>query len=127
MAPPIPIAMGPSFNIVAMADDTHVTMRRKSNVIGGAGLTSGTAGQTYNVTLAKGQYAQFSEAAPLSGSPVQADKPIGMFGGNQIMSIDRCCGDHREQMLVPPRALGNEYVMAPHADPNPPATSRPRV
>jgi hypothetical protein len=126
-APPIPIAMGPSFNIVAMEDDTHVTLRPKSAVIGGAGLAAGTAGSMYSVTLAKGQYAQFSQEAPLSGSPVQADKPIGMFGGNQIMSIDRCCGDHGEQMLVPARALGNEYVMAPHGDRKGNGASDPRV
>ena len=42
-----------------------------------------------------------------------------MFGGHQIMSIDRCCGDHGEQMLAPVRALGYEYVAAPHADRKP--------
>ena len=60
----------------------------------------------------------------LSGSPVSADKPIGMFGGHQIMSIDRCCGDHGEQMLTPVRALGYEYVAAPHADRKPPPDVR---
>jgi len=125
MAPPIPIAMGPSFNIVAMEDATTITMRPMANVQGGGGLTPGPAGMPYNVTLAKGQYAQFTEAAPLSGTPIQSDKPVGVFGGNQIMSIDRCCGDHGEQMLAPSQALGDEYVMAPHGERKP--GSDPRV
>jgi IgGFc binding protein len=126
-APPIQVAMGPSFNIVAMEDDTHVQLRPKSAVTAGGGLTPGPAGQSYDITLAKGQYAQFTEASPLSGSPITADKSIGVFGGNQIMSIDRCCGDHGEQMLAPARANGNEYVMAPHGDRKPAGMSDPRV
>ncbi len=47
-----------------------------------------------------------------------------MFGGHQIMSIDQCCGDHGEQMLPPVRALGSEYVAAPHADRKPGDTMR---
>ena len=62
---------------------------------------------------------------PLSGSPIEADKPIGVFGGHTIMSIDRCCGDHGEQMLAPVRALGSEYVAAPH--PSRKAGSDPRI
>jgi hypothetical protein len=41
------------------------------------------------------------------------------------MSIDRCCGDHGEQMLAPVRALGSSYVAAPHAARKP--GSDPRI
>ena len=124
VGPPIDSA-GPSMNVVAMEDVTTITMRPKSAVTAGGGLVAGAANQPYSFILAKGQYAQFTEEAPLSGSPVTSDKPIGVFGGNQIMSIDRCCGDHGEQMLAPSRALGSEYVMAPHGDRKP--GSDPRV
>ncbi|MDB4953654.1 MAG: hypothetical protein JWO36_1223 [Myxococcales bacterium] len=113
-SPPIPIPMGPSFNVVAREDNTTVTIRPKSNVIGGGGLPAGTANQPYTFMLNKGQYSQITQAAPMSGSPIQSDKPIGVFGGHQIMSIDRCCGDHGEQMLAPVHAVGSEYVAAPH-------------
>jgi len=125
-APPIPIPMGPSLNIVAKEDDTHVTMRPKSKIVGGGGMTAGAANTPYTFTLSKGQYAQLTQFDILSGSPVSADKPIGMFGGHQIMSIDRCCGDHGEQMLTPVRALGSEYVAAPHAD-RQPVAGEPRI
>jgi hypothetical protein len=117
--PPIQFAQGPSYNIVAMEDDTHVTIKPNQAILGGGGLPAGAVNQPYAITLAKGQYAQITQLNGFSGSPVTADKPIGMFGGHQIMSIDRCCGDHGEQMLAPVRALGSEYVAAPHADREP--------
>ena len=123
--PPIQVAQGPSMNIVAMEDNTTVSMRPKNNVIGGGGLPAGMANQPYEIKLNKGQYAQLTQAAPLSGSPITSDKPVGVFGGHQIMSIDRCCGDHGEQMIAPVRALGYEYVAAPHGDRKP--TSEERI
>ena len=118
-APPIPIPQGPSHNIVALADGTMVTMRPKSNIAGGGGLSAGSANAPYTFRLDRGQYAQITQMAALSGSPIEADQPVGVFGGHQIMSIDRCCGDHGEQMLAPVRAMGWEYVAAPHADRKP--------
>jgi hypothetical protein len=126
-APPIPIAMGPSYNIVAKEDNTLVTIRPTAAIAGGGGLPAGAAGTPYMVTLARGQHAQITQANPLSGSPIEANKPIGVFGGHQIMSIDRCCGDHGEQMLAPVRALGSEYVAAPHPDRKPGGMADPRV
>src|SRR5207302_6077592 len=106
-APPISIPMGPSHDFVAMQDGTVVTIRPKSAIGAGGLLPAGVANQPYSVTLNKGEYAQITQLAPLSGSPVSSTQPIGVFGGHQIMSIDRCCGDHGEQMLAPVRALGS--------------------
>ena len=95
-APPldIPFQAGPSYNIVAREDGTTVTMRPRSNLMGGGGMAAGPANEAYTITLEEGQYAQITQFAPLSGSPIEADKPVGVFGGHQIMAIDRCCGDH---------------------------------
>ncbi len=126
-APPINIPMGPSMNLVAQEDGTTVTMRPKSAVAGGAGIPTATAGGTWTMMLNKGQYAQITQNDILSGSPVTSDKPIGVFGGHQIMSIDRCCGDHGEQMLTPVNALGSEYVAAPHGDRHADGSADPRI
>jgi len=126
-APPIAIPMGPSHNFVAMEDGTTVTIKPTSGIDGGGGMAAGAMGQPYTVMLAKGEYLQLTQNNPLSGSPVTADKPIGEFGGHQIMSIDRCCGDHGEQMLAPVQALGSEYVAAPHGDRKPVGMTDPRV
>ncbi len=123
--PPIPVADGPSHNIVAREDNTTVTIRPKSAIAAGAGMPAGAANQPYTISLNKGEYAQITQFAPLSGSPISADKPIGVFGGHTIMSIDRCCGDHGEQMLAPVQALGSVYVAAPHPDRK--APGEPRV
>ena len=126
-APPIAIGMGPSYNIVAKEDGTSVTIRPRVAIGGGGGLPAGPAGQPYTFTLDRGQYAQITQAQALSGSPIEATRPIGVFGGDQIMSIDRCCGDHGEQMIAPVRALGSEYVAAPHGDRKPAGLADPRI
>ncbi|MCX5747020.1 MAG: IgGFc-binding protein [Proteobacteria bacterium] len=118
--PPIQLGQGPSYNIIAKEDDTHVTLKPKANLNAGGGMVAGPANQPYQITLMKGQHAQFTQTnAPLSGTPIDSDKPIGVFGGHQIMSIDQCCGDHGEQMLAPVRALGSEYVAAAHPERHP--------
>ena len=118
-APPIMIPMGPSHDIVAMEDHTMVTIRPKAAISSGGGLPAGQMNQPYTFFLNKGMYGQFTQFGALSGSVVTSDKPVGVFGGHQIMSIDRCCGDHGEQMLAPVQALGSEYVAAPHGDRKP--------
>jgi hypothetical protein len=118
-APPIPIPMGPSHDIVAKEDHTTITITPISDIVAGGGLAAGPKGQPYKVVLNQGMYLQLTQAQPLSGSSIVADKPVGVFGGHQIMSIDRCCGDHGEQMLAPVQALGSEYVAAPHPDRKP--------
>jgi hypothetical protein len=123
--PPISVPQGPSMNIVAMEDDTTITMRPKSAIAGGNGIPAAGANEMWQMQLNKGEYAQITQFAALSGSPINSDKPIGVFGGHQIMSIDRCCGDHGEQMIAPVRALGHEYVAAPHGDRKP--VSEPRI
>jgi len=123
--PPISVPQGPSMNIVAMEDNTMVSMRPFSAIAGGNGIPQATAGGQWSVMLNKGQHAQITQFNRLSGSPITSDKPVGVFGGHQIMSIDRCCGDHGEQMIAPVRALGYEYVATPHADRKP--TSEERI
>ncbi|HEY4242213.1 MAG TPA: IgGFc-binding protein [Kofleriaceae bacterium] len=126
-APPIPIPMGPSHNVVASQDNTTVTITPIADIAAGGGLPAGTAGQPWTTTLMAGQYLQITQLEGISGSPITADKPVGVFGGHQIMSIDRCCGDHGEQMHTPVRALGNLYVAAAHGDRKPAGQSDPRI
>ncbi len=111
----IPINVGgPSHDIVAMTDDTIVTIRPQSKISAGSGVAAGSANEPWSITLNRGEYVQLTQSEPLSGSPITSSAPVGVFGGHQIMDIDRCCGDHGEQMLTPVSALGNEYVAAPH-------------
>jgi hypothetical protein len=127
-APPINIpGDGPSHDIVAAVDNTTVTIRPKSAIAAGSGVPAGTANTPWTMTLNKGQYVQITQTSQLSGSPITSSAPVGVFGGHPIMSIDRCCGDHGEQMLTPVSALGSVYVAAPHPDREPANFSDPRV
>ncbi|HEY1816405.1 MAG TPA: IgGFc-binding protein [Kofleriaceae bacterium] len=124
----IPINLGgPSHDIVAMTDGTTVTMRPISAIAAGSGVTAGPANTPWSITLNRGQYVQLTQSDPLSGSPITSSAPVGVFGGHQIMDIDRCCGDHGEQMLTPVSALGSEYVAAPHGERKPAGSADPRV
>jgi len=124
----IPVNVGgPSHNIVALYDQTTVGMRPLSNIAAGTNVPAGTANMPWSITLNRGQYVQLTQSDPLSGSAITSSAPVGVFGGHQIMDIDRCCGDHGEQMMTPVTALGSEYVAAPHGTRKPDGTPDPRV
>ena len=103
---------GPSMNIVAMENDTLVTMVPVAAVNGGGGLPGGAANTPMSFTLQRGQNAQFSQPEELTGSVIQSDKPIGFMAGHPCMrtpfGVAFC--DHGEQMVPPVQALGSEYV-----------------
>jgi hypothetical protein len=103
---------GPSLNIVADQPDTTVTILPVAAIQGGGGIPSGAANQPVSFTLQAGQNAQITQAAELTGSVVQADKPVGFMAGHPCMrtpyGVAYC--DHGEQMVPPVQALGNEYV-----------------
>ena len=102
----------PSMNIVAMADNTTVKMVPVAAVTGGGGLPAGSANTQLSFSLNKGQHAQFTQQAELTGSVIQSDKPIGFMAGQPCMRapLGTAYCDHGEQMVPPVRALGSEYV-----------------
>jgi len=105
-----------SMNIVASQDDTTVTLLPKVDVVAGPSVPSTTAGAPVEVKLRAGQHLQITQSKELTGSPVQADKPIGLFAGqpclNVPVGVNYC--DHAEQQIPPVRALGSEYVAVHH-------------
>ncbi|RMG96455.1 MAG: hypothetical protein D6705_11260 [Deltaproteobacteria bacterium] len=103
---------GPSMNFIAMEDGTTVTMTPVAAVQGGGGIPSSPANTPFQFTLNRGEHAQITQTAELTGSVVNSDKPIGHLGGHPCMrtpyGVAYC--DHGEQMIPPVNALGNEYV-----------------
>lgn len=102
----------PSLNIVAKEANTLVTIMPNAAVTGGNGIPSGNPGQAVNITLQKGQHAQISQPAELTGSIVTSDKPIGFMAGQPCMNMPTGTAycDHGEQMVPPVRALGSSYA-----------------
>jgi len=106
----------PSFNVVAMEDNTQITLTPVVDLQGGGGIPSGPAGQPVVFNIDAGEHAQISQFEELSGSVVTSDKPIGLMGGHECMRVpygEMWC-DHGEQMIPPIRALGSEYVGVMH-------------
>ena len=106
------IAGSPSLNIVAREDGTIATLTPNAAVQGGGGIPAGAAAVPINITLNKGQHAQITQGAELTGSTVTANKPIGMMAGQPCMNMPTQTAfcDHGEQMIPPVRALGSRYV-----------------
>jgi hypothetical protein len=103
---------GPTTVIVASQDSTTVTIKPSVDILGASPLAGTTAGVPVSYLINQGEYLQFTQPGELTGSAVQSDKPIAVFGGATLMDIPITTlrADHGEQMLPPVRALGNEYV-----------------
>jgi IgGFc binding protein len=101
-----------SLNIVASEDDTTVTFLPKVPILGGGEIPATPAGSPLSVKLDRGRHLQLTQLDELSGSPIEADKPIGLFGGAPCIdlpsSVMAC--DHAEQSIPPIHAMGSEYV-----------------
>lgn len=113
----LPASIGdPAANVIAMEDDTTVTISPVAPVAGGGGIPSGPANTPLEFVLDAGEHAQLVQDAELTGSILQSDKPVGLMGGHSGMQVPvgTPYSDHAEQMIPPVRALGHEYVGVMH-------------
>ncbi len=108
-------AVGPAnplFSVVAAEDGTEVTLDPKVAVQGGPNVAAGPAGVPIKYMLNRGQTLQLSQPTELTGSPLVANKPVGMFGGASCLNVPTnataCDGAH--QQIPPVKALGNAYA-----------------
>lgn len=109
------VVNGTQFGIVASQDNTTVTIT--PTVSTGAR----SAGVPYNITLNQGQTYQLrntsSAPADLSGSIIQSDRPIAVFGSHQCANIPQgfvAC-DHLVEQLPPTSTWGAAFVTYPLA------------
>jgi hypothetical protein len=102
----------PWIQVAAAENDTHVTISPTKAIVGGVGVAATDAGAPHTYTLQKGQVLQLTQAEELIGSPVQSDKPIGLWGGNRCVDLplDKTACDAAHQQIPPVRALGHEYA-----------------
>ncbi|HWO18707.1 MAG TPA: IgGFc-binding protein [Kofleriaceae bacterium] len=112
-----PTAMGmgggnPSLNIIAREDGTIATITPVASIVGGGGIPPAVPGQELQLPLRKGQHAQITQPAELTGSVISSNKPIGFMAGQTCMTMPTGTSfcDHGEQMLPPTRALGHSYA-----------------
>ena len=103
----------PTIQIIAAEDDTEVRMRPKANIIGGGGITGIGEGETQKWTLARGEVLQITQRADLSGSPIEANKPIALFGGSEATRIGSTANDTTQQQIPPVSQWGHDYALVP--------------
>jgi IgGFc binding protein len=103
---------GPTMVVIASQDATSVSINPVRPIVGGGALSGGPANVTRTYALNKGQYLQFTQGDELTGSPIEANKPVALIGGSTLMQVPvgRRRADTAEQMIAPVQALGNEYV-----------------
>lgn len=105
-------AARPLFAVVAAEDGTEITIDPKVDIVGGTGVPAAPAGAPVKYTMSRGETIQFNQSAELTGSPLAANKPVGVFGGatcfNVPVDAKYCDGAH--QQIPPIKALGSRYV-----------------
>jgi hypothetical protein len=118
---------GGYFVVTATEDDTTVTVGLSSTatVVAGTGVAATGPGGTLTFALDAGDVVEIMGAGgasvDLSGSLVQADKPVEVFAGMQCAEqpwgAPAC--DHLESSVLPAETLGKDYVVtvptSPHA------------
>ena len=104
------------YAVVARQDDTKVTLlpsaTGKSIKAGGGVAADGTG----VVTLNEGDVLQVMSAAnDVTGTIIQADKPVQVFGGHECTNVplDVAACDHLEESMFPLETLAKEYLIAP--------------
>ena len=102
----------PSLNVLAHEDGTEVTILPKVAIQGGNGVPSAAANTPATYLLNRGNYLQITQGPELSGSPIQSNKPVGVWGGASCLNVPvtaYAC-DSAQQQIPPVKAMGNEYV-----------------
>jgi len=101
-----------SMDLVAKEDNTTITILPNQDILAGGGVSSAKANVQTQYTLNAGETLQFSQYAELTGSPIQSDKPIGLFAGHPCLNVpaNQPYCDHAEQQIPPVQALGHEYM-----------------
>jgi hypothetical protein len=107
------LALPSGIDVVAMQDQTTVTLLPTAAVDPRGGVAGGAVHQPETYTLDRGQQLHVMQVADLSGSPIQADHPVGVWGGHYCMQIpgpgQPAC-DAAHQQTPPVKALGSRYA-----------------
>lgn len=104
--------------LVGSNDATTVKVAPAVALPAGTGVDMAPAGVTTTYTLARGEILQWL-GADITGTVVEADKPVGLFTGNTYLHIPSATSmggghDAAHQQIPHVGALGSEYV-APSA------------
>lgn len=108
----------PSTAIVAAEDDTTITLLPNVAIQAGIDVPAMPANKTSKLVLNAGETVEIIQSKEITGTPIESDKPIGLFAGHLGLRIpnEGDWSDHAEQQVPPVRALGSEYAVASYRD-----------
>jgi hypothetical protein len=105
---------GSTMNVVAARDDTTVHITPTAAIDAGGTIPAIPAGTTETFLMQAADVVQLNSGGEISGTFVEADKPIAVFGGDLCSfvpaSVMYC--DHMEHQLFPVTTWGEEFVAA---------------
>jgi hypothetical protein len=102
----------PSTDIVALQDGTQVWIDPVADIVASNTVQGTPATKPKQYALSKGQVLQFTQNADLTGSAIQSNYPIGLWGAHTCMNIDPTTGycDSGHQQLRSVNDLGWDYA-----------------
>ncbi len=104
-----------TLQIIADEDDTEIRILPRIDIDEGGGAMGAAAGSVQSWTLAKGQVLQIAQLGDLTGSPIESNKPVGLFGGAEcsfVPSSYTAC-DILRQQISPLAQWGSTYALVP--------------
>lgn len=106
----------PFVQVVAAEDGTEVRMRPSVNVSAGPDVPGVYQGQTQVWTLNRGDVLQIKQKDDTSGSPIETNKPVGLFGGADctFLPLGALACDMTHQQIPAVSQWGNEYALVPY-------------
>lgn len=108
----------PALQIVAIEDDTSIDLLPKVDVAGGRDIPASPANRITNFRLQRGQVLQLTQQQELVGSPLESNKPVGLFGGHTCMNLPVGNGwcDSEKKQIPPISSWGYEHAVLPAPD-----------
>ena len=102
--------------IVAKEDGTEVTMRPNVNILSGGDVEAVPRGTAHTFQLRAGEVLQINQRDDPSGSPIESNKPIGLFGGSEctMMPLGELACDVTGQQTPAVPQWGSEYALVPY-------------
>ena len=103
--------------VTATEDGTTVDVQVSSTgqIVGGTGITATPAGGVLTLSMDAGDVVQLlsGTADDLSGSLVQADKPVQVLTGMSCVQLPNAVAacDHIEESMLPAESLGKHYFV----------------
>ena len=100
--------------IVAAEDGTEVTIRPNADIGASPETAAAYQGEAQTYKLSRGQVFQIMQpGANLTGSPISANKPIGLFGGASATFLSATAADVLGQQIPAVAQWGSRYAVVP--------------